>query len=90
MEGKSVVTLVLKTLEPTELVGWADFDLRENIFGNEYRPRLIVDYTTPSSPLDFTFLIMISIVIIAVVIIGGYAVMKKKRQPSLPSREMKY
>jgi len=84
VKGKSAVTLVLMTLEPTELVGWADFISREYAV-SKYHPRLVVEYTTPSTPLDFTLLIMISVVIIVVVILVGYAVMKKKKQPPISS-----
>jgi hypothetical protein len=88
VKGKSRVTLVLKTLEPTDLFGWAVFDSRESSWTNN-RPRLIVEYTTPSQPLTlvpfFGFLIVTVIVISVVVISVVYAVIRKKKQPSPPT-----
>jgi hypothetical protein len=81
VKGKGAVTLVLRTLEPTELVGWADFISKEYTL-SKYHPRLVVEYTTPSTPLDFTFLIMISVGIIAVIIVVAYGITKRKKLPS--------
>ncbi len=88
VKGKSAVTLVLKTLDPTGMVGWADFISKEYTV-SKYHPRLVVEYSTTSTPLDFTFLAVISIVIIAVVVLVGYAVVKKRQlshsmPPSVP------
>lgn len=81
VKGKNAVTLVLKTQEPTELLGWADFISKEYTV-SKYHPRLVVEYTTPSTPLDFTFLIIISVGIIAVVIVVAYAITKRKKLQS--------
>lgn len=80
-KGKSAVTLVLKTQEPTESVGWADFISKEYTL-SKYHPRLVVDYTAPSTPLDFTFLIIVSVGIIAVIIVAVYAITRRKKVPS--------
>jgi len=97
VKGKNVVTLVLKTLEPTELIGWAAFDSRET-YDDKDRPRLIVEYTTPSQPQDtdppqpvntvpFYWFLVVSVVVIAIVvivslIIAAYALTRKKKQVS--------
>jgi len=81
VKGKSMVTLVLRTLEPTDLVGWADFISKEYTI-SKYHPRLVVEYTTLSTPLDSTFLIIISGGIIAVVLVVAYAITKRKKLQS--------
>lgn len=94
VKGRSVITLVLKTLEPTDLFGWAAFDSRETggtIFG-EYRPRLTVEYTIPPLTVDFPPWVFQSLIIgsIVIAVVGipvvgiliGYAVTSKKKQRS--------
>lgn len=81
VKGKSVVTLVLKTLEPTELIGWVSFDSKEGSL-TYLGPRLIVDYTTSSQPLNiipfFLFLIVGAIGVVVVLIVVAYAITRKK------------
>ena len=88
VEGKKEVTLVLKTLESTELGGYAEFVPRESSW--TYLPRLIVDYSTPSQPLTLDpFLGYLAVglgVAIVIVIISAYTVTRKKKQvpPTTP------
>lgn len=87
VEGKDVVTLVLKTLEPTELVGWADFVSKEYAL-SQYHPELVVDYTTPSQPLTIDPLwgiLIVGLIVVAVVIPVAYVVTRKKKGSLPPS-----
>jgi hypothetical protein len=84
VQGRSIITFVLKTLEPTALMGWAGFNSKESSRANVL-PRLIVEYTTPSQPLtiDPSILLIISLVIIIVAIGIIYGITRKGKQPSL-------
>lgn len=76
LSGKSVVSLVLKAMQPTDFLGWAAFDSREGAQG----PRLIVSYSMPSSPLDAGGIVIFGIVIIAVVAVLGVAILRLRRK----------
>ncbi len=84
VKGKSVVTLVLKTLETTDLAGFAVFESREGYSDN--RPRLIVDYTTPSQQLyiDPSVLLIGGLVVIVVVIGAIYGLTRRGKKPAPP------
>ena len=87
VKGKDVVTLILKTLEPTELVGWADFVSKEYVL-SKYHPKLVVDYTTPSQPLIIDPLwgvLIMGLIVVAVVIPIAYVVTRKKKGSLPPS-----
>jgi len=81
VKRKSVVTLVLKTLEPTGLSKFAAFNSRE-ISDANHRPKLVVEYTTPSQsvPVDPFVGLMIGGLAVIVVVLVAYAVIKRKKK----------
>jgi hypothetical protein len=83
VQGRNVMTFVLKTLEPTALMGWAGFNSKESSRTNVL-PRLIVEYTTPSKPLtiDPPILLIIGLVVLVAVIGIIYGITRKGKQPS--------
>jgi hypothetical protein len=81
VKGKSIVTLVLKTLESTSLAGFASFYSREKQ-QTGYRPRLVVDYTSPSqpsSPVDPALWLVLGVIAI-VVVLAAYFMMRRRKQ----------
>lgn len=84
VKDKSIVTLVLKTLESTSLGGSATFYSREQPEA-DYRPRLVVEYSSPSSPLDLVPRLLILVVVVAVVVFATYFVMHRRKQRSPPN-----
>ena len=85
VKGKTIVTLVLRTLQPTSFLGWAAFDSKEGSQVNS--PRLVVEYTMPSPPLDLGILSIIAalVVVSVVVVVLVYRFAKGKKKPPPPS-----
>lgn len=83
VQGKNVMTLVLKTLEPTASMDWVGFNSKESSRTNVL-PRLIVEYPAPSQPLtiDPSILLIIGLVVIVVVIGVIYGITRKGKQQS--------
>lgn len=81
LEGKSEVTLVLKSLQLTAPGEWAVFDSKETSF--VYAPKLIVNYSNPYYPIDFGLIAIIAaIVIIASIVLVLYlSKMGRKKSP---------
>lgn len=83
LRGKSLVSLVLETLQPTDFLGWAVFDSREGSHG----PRLIAEYTMPSSPLDIGFIVIfgVAMIVVLAVIAAGVFKLRQKKETEPPA-----
>ncbi|MGD8544420.1 MAG: DNRLRE domain-containing protein [Candidatus Bathyarchaeota archaeon] len=83
VQGKNVMTLVLKTLEPTASMDWVGFNSKESSRA-DVLPRLVVEYPTPSQPLttDPSILLIIGLIVIVVVIGIIYGITRKGKQQS--------
>lgn len=66
LTGRSVVSLVLKTVQSSKEPAF--FDSKEGSNG----PRLIVDYVMPSPPLDTVFMAIVGIGIVVLVVLGVF------------------
>lgn len=66
LTGRSVVSLVLKTIQSSKEPAF--FDSKEGSNG----PRLIVDYVMPSPPLDTVFMAIVGIGIVVLVVLGVF------------------
>jgi len=69
LKEKSMVSLVLKTLDPTAPSQWAVFDSKEG----SHAPRLIVEYAVQprASPVDPVFTMFIVAIIVTVIILSA-------------------
>lgn len=78
LKGKSIVSLVLKTLQPTGLIQFAQFYSREGAHG----PRLIVNYTMPSIPsqADPTTTIFVLVAIVVVLVAAALFLLRRRRR----------
>ena len=89
VKSQNVVTLVLKTLEPTSPMGKASFYSKEKQ-ETHYRPRLIVEYSSNSSFSQILNSILwptIFIAIAAVVAVTAYYILRRKQQPPKNHRQ---
>ncbi len=83
LKGKSVVSLILESMHSTAYTGAAPIYSRESGYG----PKLIVDYTMPSTgnPIDPTIPILAAVIIVVVLAIAVIVLRRKKGTGKQPT-----